>query len=83
MSSVKGDLENVSQEMAAKGLRVLGLSFKLLPISKAEALSNVEVEEKDLIFIGFAGLIDPPREVVKEAIQRCKVFNNVIAYKCV
>jgi P-type Ca2+ transporter type 2C len=54
--------------MAGKGLRVLGFAFKEL--SKKD-LSEKEAEQ-DLVFAGLQGMIDPPRQGVKEAIRMCK-----------
>jgi len=51
-------------DMAKRGLRVLGFSCR--------ALDEGEVpEEKDLVFSGLIGLQDPPRPEVPEAIARC------------
>ena len=55
--------------MADRALRVLCGSYKEyaeLPEEKAEAM------ECDLIYIGLVGMIDPPREEVKDAVAVCK-----------
>lgn len=55
-----------SDEMAAGALRVLALAYREPPAS-------VEADpEKDMTFVGLAGMIDPPREEVKEAVERCR-----------
>jgi len=52
---------------AKQALRVLGYAYK--PFDGDEL--TVE-DENDLIFIGFTGLIDPPREEVVHSVQVCK-----------
>jgi Ca2+-transporting ATPase len=60
---------NVNEEMAQDALRVLGVAYRELP----EGTECVEEAiEKDLIFIGLAGMMDPPREEAIEAIRVCK-----------
>lgn len=54
---------------AKKALRVLGLAYK--DVSKKKEYNLKEIE-KGLIFIGLVGMIDPPREQVKDAIARCR-----------
>lgn len=59
-----------NERMAGDGLRVLGFAIRewdSLP-------ENLEPEkiEKDLIFIGFIGMIDPPRDEVYSAVKLCK-----------
>ena len=65
-----------SSSMASLGLRVLGLACRFLS-SKQEAEAIIEKKdskesEKDLVFVGLIGLIDPPREGVKESVSLCK-----------
>jgi len=60
----KKDKDTILQknnEFAEESLRVLGLAYKdVSNIRKRE----IQTVEKDLIFIGLAGMIDPPREGV-------------------
>jgi len=56
--------------MASDALRVLGMAFKELH-EEFEKLSDKEIE-RGLIFVGLAGMIDPPREEAKGAVQKCK-----------
>jgi Ca2+-transporting ATPase len=61
-------LTAIAESMAFKGLRVLALAYKTL-----DSHQNLEnVDENNLIFLGFAGLIDPPREEAKQAIAECQ-----------
>lgn len=64
----KKELTNVYEGMAKKGLRVLGFSYKELGKDK---ISQNDAEE-DSIFVGFQGMIDPPRKEVKDAIKLCQ-----------
>lgn len=56
-------------EMAAKGLRVLGLAYK--PLLSADENNLTENAEQEIIFLGMAGMIDPPRAEVKPAVSKC------------
>lgn len=65
------DMEKINHsvvKMASKALRVIGFAYKDL-----DEYEETESDfESDLIFVGLAGMIDPPREHVKSAIERCK-----------
>ncbi len=56
--------------MTEKALRVLGLAFRLVPTVPEEISSHVL--EKDLIFAGLIGMIDPPRVEVKPALDKAR-----------
>jgi Ca2+-transporting ATPase len=56
------------ESMASRSLRVLALAYR--PTEKKGKLT--EYDEKDLIFIGLIGMIDPPRPEVKAAIENCQ-----------
>lgn len=62
--------ESKVNEMAEKGYRVLGYAIKTLP-ALPENLDADEIETS-LTLIGFAGMIDPPREEAKQAVAECK-----------
>ncbi len=64
------DLLKKVDEMAAKGLRVLGFAFRYWNEKPKEPKS--ETHETGLEFLGMAGIIDPPREEVVDAVAQCK-----------
>ncbi len=66
----KKAIEEESHQMAARGLRVLAYSYRLLDQVPAE-LKNEDIEQ-GMTFAGLASMIDPPREEVKKAIEECK-----------
>ncbi|MFZ2070588.1 MAG: HAD-IC family P-type ATPase [Halobacteriota archaeon] len=55
--------------MAGAALRILGMAYKLVPRAKKQL--NAE-DLEGLTFLGFQGMIDPPREEAMEAVQKCK-----------
>ncbi|MEO0102179.1 MAG: cation-translocating P-type ATPase [candidate division WOR-3 bacterium] len=57
---------SVLQDMAKRGLRILGIAYK-----EGNLLSDERVEE-DLTFLGFVGMMDLPRPEVKSAVAKCK-----------
>lgn len=60
------------ERMAENALRVLAFAQKELPAeTKAWPKNDQEAEEK-LVFMGLAGMIDPPRDEVKDAIATCR-----------
>ena len=65
----------VSQEMAAGALRVLCVAYKPLPTLPDKEFApekELEVAEQEMMWLGLVGMIDPPREEVKEAVALCK-----------
>jgi Ca2+-transporting ATPase len=56
--------------LAQKGMRVLGVAFRLLEFSPVDLPENVL--EQDLTFIGMVGINDPPRPEAKDAVATCK-----------
>lgn len=62
-----------NHEMTSRALRVLAIAYKQTG-SNASRLSEKELErmEHGLAFIGLVGMIDPPREQVKQDIETAK-----------
>ena len=57
------------KDMAADALRVLALAYKEIP--SGMKFSSEEIET-DMVLVGIVGMIDPPREEVKDAIAQAR-----------
>ncbi len=66
----KSEIRMKNGEMAANALRVVAVAFREWE-EKPKAYTS-EYLEKDLVFAGLAGLIDPPRAEAAEAVRICK-----------
>jgi Ca2+-transporting ATPase len=64
------EFESKANAMAEKGYRVIGYTIK--EINTFPELPNANEIESALTLIGFAGMIDPPREEAKQAVAECK-----------
>jgi Ca2+-transporting ATPase len=66
-SAITRQIEN----FAAAGLRVLALAYKEIASRNFDE-SKAEDLEKDLIFLGLVGVVDPPRDGVKNSVKICQ-----------
>ena len=64
------EIRTTSEKMAAEGLRVIAMGLRIWESLPGDI--NPESVENDLTFLGFVGMIDPPREEAKEAVASCK-----------
>jgi potassium/sodium efflux P-type ATPase len=62
--------EEKMEEVAAKGQRLLGAAFNKTDKSRTEI--EKDDLEKQKVFLGIIGIIDPPRDEVIDAIRECK-----------
>ncbi|MEQ8787804.1 MAG: cation-translocating P-type ATPase [Pirellulaceae bacterium] len=76
-------IQQAHDGLAEQGMRILG--FALRPIDEQELSrlqgdspageqtpDGAEAIERELIFVGLAGMIDPPRPEAREAVERCR-----------
>ncbi|MFC2055695.1 cation-translocating P-type ATPase, partial [Chloroflexota bacterium] len=54
--------------MTQDALRVLGMAYRITP--QPPDIDDVESLEKDLVFVGLIGMIDPPRPEVPPALEK-------------
>ncbi len=67
----KNHFIQINEDMAGRGLRVLALSMRQSP----RLTTDIEPEtiEKEMIFLGMVGVLDPPRPEAKKAVLECKL----------
>jgi Ca2+-transporting ATPase len=61
---------DANDAMTQDALRVLGLAYRVVKEAPKTESVAVDVLEKDLVFVGLVGMIDPPREEVKHAMEK-------------
>lgn len=63
------DILKANSTFASDALRVLGFAIKII---NKDDFKNTDKNEENLIFVGLAGMIDPPRTEAMQAIEECK-----------
>ncbi len=66
----KDKIMTANHSLASSGLRVLAFGYKILP--EMPVSRDSETLESGLTFLGMVGMVDPPREEVKEAVRLCR-----------
>ncbi|MEH1831876.1 MAG: cation-translocating P-type ATPase [Nostoc sp.] len=59
-----------NDQMASKGLRVLGFAYK--PLTQIPPEGSDEIFEQELVWLGLVGMLDAPRPEVRAAVQECR-----------
>lgn len=68
--SLVSAIEKQNLQMADHALRVLAIAY--LDVDNLPTKIDSQTVEQNLILVGLVGMIDPPREGVKEAVDTCK-----------
>ena len=67
--AMKKKIEEDNMQMAKEALRVLAVASKdIIALPETTTPNSLE---RELTFVGMLGLIDPPREEVKVAVEKC------------
>lgn len=64
------EIEKQANKLSGEGYRIIAFAYKI--VDKLPEIINPNDIENSLTILGFAAMIDPPREEVKEAILKCK-----------
>jgi P-type Ca2+ transporter type 2C len=65
----------LNDRLAANGLRVLAIAMRHWPALPEDI--TADMVERDLVLLGLVGLLDPPREEARQAVQQCKAAGIV------
>lgn len=63
---MRTQVQSIMKQFAEDSLRVIGIAYK-----KIDSFAKAQPED-GMIFVGFVGMIDPPRAEVFAAIRRCE-----------
>ncbi|MFD2212912.1 calcium-translocating P-type ATPase, SERCA-type [Metabacillus endolithicus] len=69
-SKYEGKVKHAIESLASQALRTIAVAFK--PLKSTDKINSSFEAEKDLVFIGLQGMIDPPRPEVKQAVKECR-----------
>jgi len=64
--SIKQSLIEQNEQFAKQALRVLAFAYK-----RYESVSAIDNVEDDLTYVGMMGIMDPPREEVRDSVMQC------------
>jgi Ca2+-transporting ATPase len=70
----RAQILSVTEALAAEAFRTLGAAFRSLDPGDSAGTPNASADEfqRDLVFLGLIGMIDPPRPEARAAVGRAK-----------
>ncbi len=68
----RAELRRINGTLTREALRTLAVAYRNIPAELDEQHCDGDKLERELIFAGFLGMIDPPRPEVFEAVKRAK-----------
>jgi len=68
--ALKAKCQAANERMAQSALRVLAFAYR--DLTSTDRYAEATDAERNLIFVGLTGMIDPPRAEVKDAIATCR-----------
>lgn len=68
----RAEIRASNEALAEEALRTLGVAFRSLPAERPDGDAFEEDVERDLVFIGLIGMIDPPRPEARKAVTRAQ-----------
>lgn len=69
-SAIRQQVVQANERMASSALRVLGMAYR--EVRPEEQVEDECKAESQLVFVGLAGMIDPPRKEARDAIATCR-----------
>jgi P-type Ca2+ transporter type 2C len=72
VADTRNTIEEENAHLASQALRVLAVARRFIPAHDFDPESDLMAWAKDWVFLGLAGLMDPPRAEAKQAIAHCK-----------
>ncbi len=68
----RSEILHTNDDLAGRALRTLGVAYRSLPHDALDDAVADERVERDLVFAGLIGMIDPPRDEARDAVARAK-----------
>ncbi|MHA1713607.1 MAG: cation-translocating P-type ATPase [Candidatus Ranarchaeia archaeon] len=69
---IQAEIQEKIEEFAARGFRILSFAYRPIKSEKHLKSAARDLVEKDLVYLGFVCISDPPRSQVRDAVDACE-----------